>query len=117
MPRGAAGRPPRRRTPRTPGRGGAGIRAARADLLLKPRERARSLGLTLEQVVGATPAPVPAKGARGRKSPADPKPGAGMPIKHRSREGGTWTGRGRKPNWLTAADAAGSSAEDFPVPG
>jgi DNA-binding protein H-NS len=57
--------------------------------------------------------------ARGRK-PAGVAKRAGHPLKGRSvapkyrgPEGETWTGRGLKPKWLSAAIAAGSKVEDF----
>lgn len=38
-----------------------------------------------------------------------------IPIKYRDASGNTWTGRGLKPRWLTAALAEGKSLEDFAV--
>lgn len=38
-----------------------------------------------------------------------------VPIKYRDSSGNTWTGRGLKPRWLTAALATGKSLEDFAV--
>lgn len=38
-----------------------------------------------------------------------------VPIKYRDSEGNTWTGRGLKPRWLTAALAQGKSLDDFAV--
>lgn len=37
------------------------------------------------------------------------------PAKYRSADGATWTGRGRKPRWLSDALAAGRSLDDFRV--
>ena len=36
-------------------------------------------------------------------------------VKYRDRVGNTWTGRGRRPNWLVAALADGKRLEDFTV--
>ncbi len=38
-----------------------------------------------------------------------------VPIKYRDDSGNTWTGRGLKPRWLTAALTAGKTLEDFKV--
>ncbi len=38
-----------------------------------------------------------------------------VPIKYRDADGNTWTGRGLKPRWLTAALATGKSLQDFAV--
>lgn len=34
-------------------------------------------------------------------------------IKYRDSQGNTWTGRGRTPKWLAAAEAAGKKRESF----
>jgi len=34
-------------------------------------------------------------------------------VRYRDSAGNTWTGRGKRPGWLTQALAAGKSVEDF----
>jgi len=41
--------------------------------------------------------------------------GKKIPVKYRDDAGNTWTGRGLKPRWLTAALGAGKKLEDFQV--
>jgi DNA-binding protein H-NS len=38
-----------------------------------------------------------------------------VPIKYRDKKGNTWTGRGRTPRWLVAAENAGQKRADFAV--
>jgi DNA-binding protein H-NS len=74
------------------------IAAARADL----EERARAHGLTLKQILSEDATKktrVPAKVKY--QNPADPEE--------------KWTGRGRKPKWLTAQLQEGANLEDFAV--
>jgi DNA-binding protein H-NS len=50
----------------------------------------------------------------GKKSAAEKRPVA---PKYRNNEtGDTWTGRGRAPRWLAAAEAAGTPRESFLIP-
>ncbi|WP_028312745.1 H-NS family nucleoid-associated regulatory protein [Derxia gummosa] len=60
---------------------------------------AKDLGL-----VGGTPAPVAKREA-----------GSGSVAKYKGPEGQTWSGHGRKPNWLKDALAAGKSIEEFAI--
>jgi DNA-binding protein H-NS len=48
----------------------------------------------------------------GRRSPLAGKP---VPVKYRDSSGNTWTGRGRPPLWLVAAEEAGKKRESFLV--
>jgi DNA-binding protein H-NS len=73
------------------------ISAARADL----EARAKELGVTLSQVMKED-------GAEKRKAP--------LPVKYRNPNNPveTWSGRGRKPRWLTVAlTSVGTKIEDF----
>ncbi len=36
-----------------------------------------------------------------------------VPVRYRDSAGNTWTGRGKRPGWLTQALANGKSMEDF----
>ena len=51
-----------------------------------------------------------ASGLRGRRSPLAGKP---VPAKYRDSSGNTWSGRGRPPLWLVAAEKAGKKRESF----
>lgn len=74
----------------------------------------RKLGLTIEDLSAA-----PARTAR--KSSAGPakekkKVSKPVPVKFRNAEtGDTWSGRGRTPRWLVAAEAAGRTRDEFKV--
>jgi DNA-binding protein H-NS len=61
---------------------------------------AREMGVTLDEIVGPA-------AAKKTKSTA--------PAKYRHPENAelTWTGRGRRPDWFTAALAAGKSPDDL----
>jgi DNA-binding protein H-NS len=84
------------------------------DLLAEFRSKAEALGLTVEELVGVTERP-----ARGR--PRQSSRGiARRPVaaKYRNPEtGATWSGRGRAPRWLAAAEAKGKKREDFAIGG
>lgn len=41
--------------------------------------------------------------------------GRTIPVKYRDHQGNTWTGRGRPPLWLVAAEKAGKKRESFLV--
>ena len=68
---------------------------------------AASLGMTLEEVVSK------------RAAAEKPKPDrAPVPVKYRNpdNQNETWTGRGKRPNWLRdAIEAGGYALEDFAV--
>ena len=91
------------------------LEEARRSLMQEFEEKAASIGLTTAQLFGQE-ARGPEKGKRGRRA-AEPQPGPkGDPVvKFRSPHGETWSGRGRKPKWLTQAEANGQSTEEFRV--
>jgi DNA-binding protein H-NS len=70
----------------------------------------KKLGVTLEDLGGATP-------ARRRRQPAAAKAARPpVPIKYRNAETGeAWTGRGRTPRWLAALEAQGRRRSEFEV--
>ena len=47
---------------------------------------------------------------RGRRSPLAGRP---VPVKYRDSNGNTWSGRGRPPLWLVAAEKAGKKRDVF----
>lgn len=82
------------------------------------REAISVYGLTADDLgLGATPkrgrpAGVPGK-KRGRKSAKAAAPGG--VVKFRNEAGATWVGRGKRPQWLRDALAAGKQLSDFAV--
>ena len=79
----------------------------RTSLMAEFEARATALGLTRAQLYGASNAVQPKKA---RTVPAEIHG-----VRFRSPAGLTWTGRGRKPNWLTTAEATGENVEAFRV--
>ncbi len=76
-------------------------RNQRADAIARVKALMSEYGLTLADVGGKGPAPT---------SPAKAK----VAAKYRdAATGNTWSGRGLKPKWLSAALAAGRSLSDF----
>ena len=51
--------------------------------------------------------------SKGRRS--GPRKGVRVPVKYADDKGNTWTGRGRPPLWLVAAERAGKSRDSFLV--
>jgi len=84
---------------------------ARHTLMAELEEKAASIGLTPDQLFGQS-RNAPEKPKRGKKTEQQSAPAA---VKFRSPNGQTWSGRGRKPIWLTQAEAGGQSAEEFRV--
>jgi DNA-binding protein H-NS len=79
--------------------------AGRAALLEEFRLKAEHLGLSIEELVGAT-------GPEGSRSPRSDA-GKKVAAKYRGPNGEEWTGRGRMPNWLAAMEAEGRSRDEF----
>lgn len=77
-----------------------GIRAA-AKVIQKHRLSMRDLQVAFDQ-----------SASRGR-SRRGMKPGTKVAPKYRDSDGNTWTGRGRSPLWLVAAEKAGKKRESF----
>ncbi len=69
---------------------------------------AEDLGFGAKALV---PKPVIARKKRGRKAAAKPL----AVVKFRNESGGTWGGRGKRPQWLRDAINAGKSLSDFAV--
>ncbi len=59
-----------------------------------------------------TPADIQALPKKGPKINGTSKPVA---AKYKDDQGNSWSGRGLKPKWLTAAMAAGRSLQDFAI--
>ena len=77
---------------------------ARGDAITRVRKLMSEHGLTIANLVA------PAKGKTGMRM------GTKVAAKYRDpTTGSTWTGRGLKPKWLTAAIERGKSAEEFRI--
>lgn len=87
---------------------------ARRSLMTEFEEKAASLGLTTAQLFGQE-RQAPEKAKRGKRGEQHGGTKAEAVVKFRSPSGQTWSGRGRKPTWLTQAEAGGHSAEEFRV--
>jgi DNA-binding protein H-NS len=79
-------------------------RSARADAIAKVKALMAEYGLTAADLSGRAPAAPNAEG--GKKVAAKYRDPA---------TGQTWTGRGLKPKWLTAAMATGKQLGDFAI--
>ena len=49
------------------------------------------------------------------KKAAKGKPRQSAPVKYKDGEGNTWSGRGRAPRWLVAAEKSGQKRDEFAV--
>ena len=49
------------------------------------------------------------------KKAATEKPRKSAPVKYKDGEGNTWSGRGRAPRWLVAAEKSGKKRDQFAV--
>jgi DNA-binding protein H-NS len=77
-------------------------RNAKADAIAKVKALMAEYGLTAADLSGKAPSAAKAEGAKK------------VAAKYRDpATGQTWTGRGLKPKWLTAALAGGKKLEDF----
>ncbi|MFC7478194.1 H-NS family nucleoid-associated regulatory protein [Dankookia sp. GCM10030260] len=87
----------------------AKLDSAKQDFMARMKAEGEQLGLDLGSLFGG-PAPV----KRGRKPAGEPK-SARPPVaaKYRSPTGDEWSGRGRMPKWLQAAEAEGKSRDEF----
>lgn len=74
-----------------------------AAVIAEIREKIEQFGLTAEDLGFGGKAPA------GKKVPAARK----VPVRYRDSAGNTWTGRGKRPGWLTQALANGKSMDDF----
>jgi DNA-binding protein H-NS len=81
---------------------------AQTDLLAEFRDRAAQMGLSLETLLSGS-----ASAGKARKSRKDA--GGALPVKYRSPNGETWSGRGRLPKWLHVAEAEGRNREEFKI--
>ncbi|MBK1658212.1 H-NS histone family protein [Paracraurococcus ruber] len=87
----------------------AKLESARQDFMTRVQAEGEQLGLDLGTLFGSAPA-----AKRGRKPADAPKSGrAPVLAKYRSPTGDEWSGRGRMPRWLQAAEAEGKSRDEF----
>ena len=71
---------------------------------------AEDLGFGGKKTKAPKAAPVKRKSAKTAKAAKAP-----AVVKYRNETGGTWGGRGKRPDWLRAALAAGKTLADFEV--
>lgn len=84
----------------------------RRSFIEETRKKAASLGLTLGEVLGEITS---AGSGRRRNAKPDKKTRASAAVKYRGPNGEPWSGRGRPPRWVQAAEAEGRSRADFSV--
>jgi DNA-binding protein H-NS len=84
----------------------AAQQAARDQAIAQVRELMARHALSMADITAR-----PARAARG----AAPRSGGKVAAKYRDAAGNTWSGRGLKPKWLTAALAKGGKLSDFAV--
>ena len=86
----------------------------KAPAIKKVKALMKKLGVTVADLTGGEAQP---KGRPGRKpgkaAKKGPKRGGKVAIKYRDDKGNTWTGRGKTPRWLTAAEKAGTKRDQF----
>lgn len=86
----------------------------------------KKLGVTLADLQGTSAGATTGQARRGRPAGSGNKTkgkgkaktklaGKKVAIKYRDDKGNTWTGRGKTPRWLTDAEKAGKSREQFKV--
>ena len=77
---------------------------------VKIQEIAKELGVSMNQIFGVN-------SAKKRQTTSKKAAGVSGPVKYRHPDTPelTWTGRGRRPNWIIEHEGAGGSREDFQV--
>ena len=78
----------------------------RTDTLAELRELAQARGFNLDELLSANGAKA-VKAPKGDKKPSEPK------YRNPADHDATWSGRGRKPQWILDAVAAGGKLEDY----
>ena len=93
-----------------------------SDVVDKIKKAIAAYGLTAADLglrAGNSPAPKPPRATSTNEPQARRAPkgveGSKIAPKYRDEAGNTWTGRGLKPRWLTAALQAGRKIEDFVI--
>jgi len=81
---------------------------AKSELVEEMKARAAELGLSLDDLLSK---PAPNTNVRRPRSDVGQK----VAAKYRGPNGEQWTGRGRKPTWLTTLEAEGKAKEEFAV--
>jgi DNA-binding protein H-NS len=84
------------------------LEEAKQAVLEEMRGKLEELDLTLEDVLQR---PSRRGGSRRRRREA----GHAAPVKYRSPEGNTWTGKGRVPQWLRSLEEQGRHRDEFLV--
>jgi DNA-binding protein H-NS len=74
---------------------------------------AKQYGFAIEELVSADGAPKPKRKPRARKTTKGPK--GVVKFRNPANPEQTWTGKGRKPNWINEGLAAGKTLDDFAI--
>jgi DNA-binding protein H-NS len=77
------------------------IESAREEFINRTRAEAEGLGLSMQDLIPA---------ARPSKAPGERRP---VSAKYRDPNGAEWSGRGKPPRWIVAAEAEGKSRDQF----
>jgi DNA-binding protein H-NS len=84
------------------------LEAEKNAILAEMRGKLEGIGLTLDDVIPAR------QGRRDRKRSRRAESQV-LPVKYRSPEGDTWSGRGHVPKWLQQLEAEGYSRAEYAV--
>lgn len=88
-----------------------------AEVVQKIKAAIAAYGLTASDLGFRGRALAQPRAAAGKAAARAPRGGqrGQVAVKYRDETGNTWTGRGNKPRWLSAALAAGKKLEEFQV--
>ena len=73
----------------------------------------REYGITPDEIAAAYGSAMPARGSGKRKAAASTDKRPVAPKYRHPETGETWSGRGKPPRWLAAAEAAGATRDSF----
>lgn len=91
----------------------AAAKINKAPAIKRVKKLMKKLGITIADITGSD---APGKARLGRTpGKRGPKRGGKVSIKYRDDAGNTWTGRGKTPRWLTAAEKKGTKRDRFLV--
>jgi DNA-binding protein H-NS len=90
----------------------------KAPAIKKVKALMKKLGVTLEDLAGKTESTARRVGKfreRSSERVGSTARSRKVAVKYRDEKGNTWTGRGKTPRWLVAAEKAGKNRETFKV--
>lgn len=86
------------------------LEEAKQTLIAEIEQKAAAIGVSVSELYRAEPSQVASPARKPRKDA-----GKAVGVKYRSPNGEEWSGRGRRPSWLSEAIGAGKSIDDFRV--